>query len=125
MQHRKYHITIPGRPVPKGRPRLGKNGNVYTPKKTREYEAFVAWKTKEVVKEPLSGDIAIDIKIYINGNNYPDIDNVCKALLDGMNGNAYEDDRQVAALKICRFKDKNQRVEIELWRKDKEIDTDE
>lgn len=111
----KYTIIIPGRPVPKGRPRLGKNGNVYTPRKTREYEELVGWCTKQTMKEPLQGDIAIDIRIYMKGNSWPDIDNVCKALLDGMNKVAYNDDRQVAALAIQRLKDKNERVEIELW----------
>lgn len=110
-----YHIVIPGRPVPKGRPRLGKSGNVYTPRKTREYEAFVGWKAKEIIKMPLEGDVAIDIKMYISGNSWPDVDNVCKALLDGMNGIAYSDDKQVAVLMIQRLKDKNERVEIELW----------
>ncbi len=110
-----YRIIVPGRPVPKGRPRLGKNGNVYTPKKTREYEELVGWHAKQTIKEPLQGDIAIDIRICINGNNVPDIDNVCKTLLDGMNRVAYNDDRQVAVLMVQRFKDKNERVEIKLW----------
>lgn len=109
-----YKIIIPGRPVPKGRPRLGKNGNVYTPKRTREYEQLVGWRAKQVIKEPLKGDIAVDIKIYIKGQ-CGDLDNLEKAILDGMNGIAYSDDRQVAALAIQRLKDKNERVEIELW----------
>lgn len=110
----RYMIVIPGRPVPKGRPRLGKNGNVYTPRKTREYEKLVGWCTKQTMKEPLQGDIAMDIKVYIKGP-CGDLDNLEKAILDGMNGIAYNDDRQVAALAIQRLKDKKERVEIELW----------
>ncbi len=109
-----YHIIIPGRPVPKGRPRLGKNGNVYTPRRTKEYETFVAWKTKEVVKEPLVGDVAMDIKVYIKGQ-CGDLDNLEKAILDGMNGIAYKDDKQVAVLAIQRLRDRSERIEIDLW----------
>ncbi|AEE98042.1 RusA family crossover junction endodeoxyribonuclease [Mahella australiensis] len=110
----RYHIIIPGRPVPKGRPRLGKNGNVYTPRKTREYETFVGWKTREVIKEPLVGDVAMDIKVYIK-SQCGDLDNLEKAILDGMNGIAYKDDKQVTVLAIRRLRDKSERVEIELW----------
>ncbi|WP_213996426.1 RusA family crossover junction endodeoxyribonuclease [Tepidanaerobacter syntrophicus] len=109
-----FRVTIPGRPVPKGRPRLGKNGNVYTPARTKQYEQLVGWKVKEVVRKPFTGDVAMDIKVYIKCQ-CGDLDNLEKALLDGMNGIAYIDDKQVAALAIQRFKDKNERVEIELW----------
>jgi Holliday junction resolvase RusA-like endonuclease len=37
-------FTVPGRPIPKGRPRLGIRGRkayVYTPPETREYEKIV------------------------------------------------------------------------------------
>ncbi|MEW8997914.1 MAG: RusA family crossover junction endodeoxyribonuclease [Thermoanaerobacter sp.] len=33
----RYKIVVPGRPVPKGRPRFAK-GHAYTPEKTRMYE---------------------------------------------------------------------------------------
>ena len=35
-------FTVPGPPVPKGRPRLGKGGHVFTPDQTRAYERKVA-----------------------------------------------------------------------------------
>lgn len=76
-------IVIPGRPVPKARPRLGRGGNVYTPVKTKRYEELVAWKTKEVIKEPLEGDIALYIRVYVNRNVFADIDNIAKAIMDG------------------------------------------
>lgn len=110
----RYTITIPGRPVPKGRPRFSRSGHAYTPEKTRKYEELVAWCAKKDIPEPLKGDVAMDIMIYANGH-WPDIDNICKALLDGMNGIAYDDDKQVAALMIQRKKDKDERVEITLW----------
>jgi len=34
-------FAIPGKPVPKGRPRVTRSGRVYTPKATRDYESLV------------------------------------------------------------------------------------
>jgi crossover junction endodeoxyribonuclease RusA len=75
----------------------------------------VGWEAKQVIKEPLTGDVAMNIRIYIADHKWPDIDNVCKSLLDGMNGIAYNDDKQVAAIMIQRLPGDINRVEIELW----------
>jgi crossover junction endodeoxyribonuclease RusA len=107
-------IIIPGRPVPKQRPRFARTGHIYTPQETRDYEDFVGWKAKEVVKEPLEGDIALYIRVYVNRNVFADIDNIAKAIMDGLNGVAYKDDRQVVCLSIQRIKGREERVEIEL-----------
>lgn len=107
-------IIIPGRPVPKARPRLGKGGNVYTPEKTKQYEELVAWKTKEVIKEPLTGNVAVYIKVYVKGDVFPDLDNIAKSILDGMNKVAYYDDKQVACLVVQRIKSREEKVEVEL-----------
>lgn len=107
-------IIIPGRPVPKQRPRFTRTGHIYTPQETRDYEDFVGWKAKEVIKEPLEGDIALYIRVYVNRNVFADIDNIAKAIMDGLNGVAYKDDRQVVCLSIQRIKGQEERVEIEL-----------
>jgi len=107
-------IVIPGRPVPKGRPRFGRGGNVYTPKRTREYEELVGWYAKQCIPKPLKGDIELHIKVYVKNNVFPDIDNIAKAIMDGLNGVAYRDDRQVVCLSVQRIKGREERVEIEL-----------
>jgi len=107
-------IVVPGRPVPKQRPRFTRTGHIYTPQETKDYEDFVGWKAKEVIKEPLEGDIALYIRVYVNRNVFADIDNIAKAIMDGLNGVAYKDDRQVVCLSIQRIKDREERVEIEL-----------
>ena len=104
-------IIIPGRPVPKGRPRFGRNGQVYTPKKTREYEELVGWYTKQCMTEPLKGNVMLHIKTYVKKNIFPDLDNIAKAIMDGLNGIAYKDDRQVMCLTVQRLRGE-ERVEI-------------
>lgn len=107
-------IIIPGRPVPKQRPRFTRTGHIYTPQETRDYEDFVGWKAKEVIKEPLAGNVALYIKVYVKGNVFPDLDNIAKSILDGMNKVAYHDDKQVACLVIQRIKGQEEKVEVEL-----------
>ena len=109
-------IIIPGRAVPKARPRLGRGGRVYTPKKIREYEELVGWYAKQYIPEPLEGDIELHVKVYVKNNVFPDIDNIAKSIMDGLNGVAYKDDRQVACLTIQRIllRGQEEKVEIEL-----------
>ena len=93
--------TIPRRPEPKQRPRKGKNGNVYTPAKTREYEEYVGWCATEAlhakrINRPMMGDVKLTARFYFkNKKNRPDLSNLTKALEDGMNGIAYIDDKQI------------------------------
>jgi crossover junction endodeoxyribonuclease RusA len=114
-----YTFTIPGRPVPKGRPRLGVRGKkafVYTPPATVEYEKFVGWVAKASGCKPLNGPLSVKLQLFIRGHS-GDVDNYCKSILDGLNGVAYEDDDQVVELLVRKHKVKRkeeERVEIEI-----------
>ena len=44
----------------------------------------------------------------------PDIDNLAKAILDGLNGIAYTDDNQVAELEIQKLYSDKARTEVEI-----------
>jgi len=94
-----YSITIPGRPVPKARHQVrlyGGRAVTYTPAKTREFEKAVrAYALKQGIKKQ-EGDLAVIAAFYTGGQG--DIDNLLKSLLDGLNGVAWEDDRQVKAV---------------------------
>ena len=113
---------IPGPPRGKGRPRFTRNGHAYTDDKTRSYEAAVldaftrngggfyaqrgepvsmsivirmpvpqSW-SKKRQEEACSGALQPLVK--------PDIDNVCKAILDALNGKAWRDDTQVTRMDV-------------------------
>lgn len=118
MGERLKKITIPGRPVPKGRPRLGVRGRtayVYTPPETKEYEKIVGWVAKSLGCRPVEGPVSVALDIYIRRRM--DVDNVAKSVLDGLNGIAYEDDDQVVELLVRKHRVKNaaeERVEIEI-----------
>lgn len=106
-------FTIPFQPKPKRRPRHG-NGVTYTPKETSEYEEIVGIYARMAVKRPLEGAISVKVDFYmpipkswtkgkkqlaelgeIRPASKPDLDNLEKALFDGMNGIAWVDDAQV------------------------------
>lgn len=96
-----YKIEIAARPVPKARPRLGSNGKMYTPRKTREFEELIGWTTRSVVRKPIEKPVKVNIDVY--SKTRADIDNIAKAILDGLNGVAFLDDRQVVDLRIRKL----------------------
>ena len=113
-------FTIEGAPVPKGRPRFTRTGHTFTPAKTRQYEALVTARAREAMigKRKIEKPNAVRVDIlaifpvpssWSKGKtphsglckgvehhvSKPDLDNVQKAILDGMNGIVFEDDSQV------------------------------
>ena len=107
-------VVIPGRPVAKGRPRMGAHG-VYTPKTTRDYEERVAWLVK-ASRGRVEGPCEVFITIHARGNR-PDIDNVAKIILDGLQkGSGIANDRDVIDLRVRVFPAEpgHERVEV-VW----------
>ena len=102
-----YSIEINTRPVPKQRPRLSKFA-VYTPKKTLDYEKLIAYEWKKKYKGLiLKGAVKLDLVFVFKKaktckktlhTQRPDIDNLQKSILDGLNKVAFVDDCQVIEL---------------------------
>lgn len=120
----KVKFVVPGDPVAKGRPRarvMGGFAKFYTPAKTKEYEEKVAlWANRAMNgSAPLEGPVSVVlIEIFqfpksrtkrdreaMRRGEIPclknvDVDNVAKAVLDGINGVAFVDDKQITRL-VC------------------------
>lgn len=108
-------LTIPGRPVPAAR--MTRRGKWIKPQAQR-YLAFkehVGFCARQYFPEPLRDPIAVEIDCYMAGGVMPDVDNVAKAVMDGMNGIAWLDDRQVVDLRIRRLAGRPQRTEIRVF----------
>lgn len=70
---------------------------------------------------PLEGPVAVTVIAY-RPRRRGDIDNLAKAILDGLNGYAYEDDAQVVYLSMTRYDDaRNPRVLVRVSRVDQEL----
>lgn len=96
---------------------------MYTPTATQKFEqkvknAFLEkYKLKELSDKPIKALIIAEfeppksiskkkrlelIEEVINYTKKPDIDNIAKIILDGLNGVAYKDDNQVAELRVYK-----------------------
>lgn len=119
-------FEIPGDPVAKARPRaamVGGRARLYTPAKTEKYEARVAVFGQQAMagRPALTGAVALSVAAYFPipaswpkkrqeaaragaelHTKRPDLDNVLKAIKDGLNGIVWGDDSQVAVLRECR-----------------------
>jgi crossover junction endodeoxyribonuclease RusA len=107
-------IVVEGRPVPKQRPRKGRNGKLYTPRETREYEEHVGLRGREQFVFPLRCSIDLGVTLYFNNRHTPDMDNCLKSIMDGLNGIAYEDDRQIRKILAELKYDDRERAEVEI-----------
>lgn len=114
-------FIIKGIPQVKQRPRFAmKKGKVYayTPKSTASFENLVKLKAEEEFPKPLEGSVRLAIRFYmprpkrliwktkpmpeIHSDKRPDIDNLAKSVIDGLNNVAFIDDAQVADLHITK-----------------------
>ena len=119
MQAWQFECVIPGAPIGKGRPRATKMGNhvrLYTPKRTADWERSSALIMKnEWRSAPLDNICSVSIIAVFPRpkrllrkkdpehrmwhSSKPDIDNVCKSVLDSMvMAGVIRDDTQVVIL---------------------------
>jgi len=116
------HLTIPGVPIAKGRPKLTTQGGfarAYTPVKTRRYEDQIRCEAYDVMagREPLQEPVSVTVTAYVQPpkrlssakridacagvlkpQTRPDVDNYAKAALDGCNAIVFRDDSLVTDL---------------------------
>ena len=120
----------------KGRPRFARQGTfvkTYTDAKTLTYEKSIQTYAKQAMgsTSPLIGAVAAYLhigvpippsysktrqKACIEGlerpTKKPDIDNIVKAVLDGMNGIVYLDDKQVVDLHLTKVYSETEGIDI-------------
>ena len=130
----KKYFTVDGKPVGKGRPKFTSKGGftrAYTPKSTSDYETKVAEAYRAKYGNSMADtDTSLCVSIRavfpipqsmrkaerekaiqdeIKPLKKPDLDNIVKIVLDGLNGVAYEDDVCVTTVLAskCYTSDKN------------------
>ncbi len=101
---------IEGRPVGKERPRVVSKGGhafAFTPRKTKDYEKYISAcalqaRNAQRIFQPLEGAVTVKMQVTFANHVHPDLDNVIKAVLDGMNKIIYCDDKQVERLECTK-----------------------
>lgn len=135
--NRKREFTIPGKPQGKGRPRTRVHGawaQLYTPEKTRNYEAQVkaiyesTYPRAEMLEGALKATIKATFAVPVSATKAKraqmlhdvwftkkcDADNIAKIVLDPLNGLAYADDSQVAQLIVTKEYGEQEQVHVTL-----------
>jgi Holliday junction resolvase RusA-like endonuclease len=129
-------FTVYGEPVAKGRPRFSTRGKfpvAYTPEKTKTYESEVGMMAKVAMgaSEALKG--ALEAFIYITfpippsyskkrteaclndsekHTKRPDLDNVVKAIIDGMSEIVFLNDSQITSIHATKVYGQVAKVEV-------------
>lgn len=116
----RIRILVPTEPIPLARARFS-GRHCYQPKRNREYRAVVQQAARLAMNgaEPLKGEVSATISLYrrykTTARIFGDVDNHLKAIFDGLNEIAIEDDRQIVRCLVVKFQDKdNPRAEIML-----------
>jgi putative phage endonuclease len=116
----KYEFEVEGKIVGKERPRVNMySGNVYTPTKTKDYETLIqqAFLIKYRKQPRIEGRLSVSIIAFfkiptsikksdrelmindvISPTKKPDVDNIAKVVLDGLNNFVFKDDNQVSKI---------------------------
>lgn len=128
----RIHLTIPGEPMGKQRPRWGKWGT-YTPMATVNYETYI--KELFVIEhpdfKPMEGPLKIQLiawlaipasaskkrKTQMKDNQIlptkrPDVDNITKIFLDALQGIAFKNDSQVIDVSASKYYSSQPRLEV-------------
>lgn len=110
---------IPGRPFAKQRPRSTRRGVTYTPKETVSFERQVGIIARPMFAVPFACAVRVEIEARFGipkswakyrreaargawHTQKPDLDNIEKAILDGLNRIAFADDAQVAEVRKAK-----------------------
>jgi Holliday junction resolvase RusA-like endonuclease len=123
-------FRVEGPPVGKARPRVTKWG-AYTPRKTAQHEASIKAAAQQAGIVAISGPVTLQLAFVmpipaswpkkrreaaarqeLMPLGTPDVDNLCKAVMDALIGIAYQDDTQVVRLVACKLYGSEARTEV-------------
>lgn len=127
-------FTVPGQPVPQGRPRFTTKPfmRTYDPPKSAKYKRKVKMFAEKIApKQPLQGELFVEVLVFketlksfsktkkvaaeartLRPTTKPDADNYAKGILDAVKGVIWEDDGQVVDLVTRKFYSETPRAEI-------------
>lgn len=132
------YFTVNGKPKPQERHKHARAGNfikTYDPSK-KDKQDFLIQVREFAPKQPLSGELRMILVFYmprpknhfrtgkyknelkpispLYHTNVPDADNLAKFVMDALSGVFYEDDKQIAQLKVEKMYSRNPRTEIHI-----------
>ena len=132
---RRIFFVVPGEPVPKARPRFtmqGGKARTYTPTSSAAYETTVGLLAHAAMqgREPMQGAVHVQVQAFFPvpqswskkrkaaaswHASRPDLDNIVKSALDGLNRVAFADDGQVASIFATKAYSATPRLEVAVY----------
>lgn len=116
-------FVVQGPVMGKPRPRVNRNGRVWTPAKFKNYEKAIAKAYVDAGGEKLEGPVSVKVRTFRampksrpkrleteEDAFKPDADNILKIVLDALNGVAFHDDSQVVRV-LCAKMPRERREE--------------
>lgn len=113
-------IELPGTPIPKARPRLGRGGRVFTPRSTQVAEHWIRETWERSGFGRMDGAVYVEVRVrLVRPRGHfgargllpsaprwpavrPDLDNYAKTALDALRGVAFTDDGQVVRCYLAK-----------------------
>lgn len=108
-------ITAPGDPVATARGRHGRNGHVFTPSRSLEYQNAIALLVRSASSaSELVCPFRLEARFYCSDYHRKDLDNLLKSVMDGITkSRLWRDDSQVQQLSATVFRGQgNARAEV-------------
>ena len=96
-------FKVEGNCVPKQRPRKGKGGQFYTPKRTLDYEEKVRVAALAKKARPSDKVVMLKCRFHFDDRRNRDLDNCVKSVSDALNGVAWDDDAQICHLHAHKY----------------------
>ncbi len=99
-------FVVSGEPCAKQSFRATLSGHGYTPARVKAWQDAVGWAGKQAMLEhdlqAAAGPMMVRLDFYLGDRRRVDLDNLSKAVLDGLNRICWEDDQQVTALTVVK-----------------------
>lgn len=105
-------FDMPIEPMACPRPRLGRHGVYYPSRYLKwrvKFQDLITKAVQMVIGSPLKGSLGLAIDMSCRRPSKtklsvprPDIDNLCKSVMDALNGILYEDDSQIISLQATK-----------------------
>lgn len=128
-------FVVEGNPIPKARPitrfKDDEPVRTFTPKRTADWEAQVAWAARAAMRdrEPFQSPVGLEVRAYRATLRRADVDNLAKSVVDAIQasqdspgGIVFLDDDQVVEAHIYKAIDREHpRVEVRVWEIEEEL----